>query len=287
LILNPDITQGQTFEILGNTATEITVDISGGTRLTDVAVVGDTYVGVYEFDNVIFRRGGFLVLGDQVNVLDTVRIDEYGVLTHYDATITFESRLELTADTVEVMPTGRIDVVGRGYLGGNFGGNDASGQTLGNLNGSTYRSGGSYGGLGGQVEGAANPVYGDAANPAGLGSGGSGGSSSTAGGDGGGWILLEANNLQVDGVIAADGMDARGGNQAGSGSGGTVHITVGDLSGTGSITANGGAREVGGGGGRIAVYYSILSLNPASITAGGGIGSVVSGAAGTVHLEQQ
>jgi len=75
--------------------------------------------------------------------------------------------------------------------------------------------------------------------------------------------------------------------QAGSGSGGTVHITTATLSGTGLIHANGGAHEVGGGGGRIAVYYGTLEILTDQIIAKSGAGSYADGQDGTVHLEQQ
>ena len=50
LELNPDTTQGQTFTIIGNTATQIFTDPADG-AMTDVAMSGDGYVGQYIWDN--------------------------------------------------------------------------------------------------------------------------------------------------------------------------------------------------------------------------------------------
>ena len=116
LEINPNTNQAETYRITGNTETTITVDITDKAPLNVVAAIGDMYVGVYRFDNVYFRRGGFLVLGDRLEVSDTLRIGEYGVLTHYDARALWESHLEITASTIEIDATGAINVDQRGCL---------------------------------------------------------------------------------------------------------------------------------------------------------------------------
>ncbi len=287
LRISPNLDQGETFVVLSNTEDTITVDVSGGTLLTDVALPGDTYAGVYRFDNVFFRRGGFLVLGDRMIVDGTLHIDEYGKLTHYDATMDFTSHLDLTVETLHITDTGAIDVDSRGYLGGERGGNDCSGQTIGNTDGSSYRSGGSYGGLGGSFGGGIpNPVYGDAADPVDLGAGGSCYNDGRPGGDGGGRIDIHAQDLLVEGRITANGGPGTG-YQSGSGSGGSIRIDTSTLFGTGTIQASGCAHEVGGGGGRVAVSYDTLGLPVDQILAEGGAGSYAVGEAGTVHLDQK
>jgi len=122
--------------------------------------------------------------------------------------------------------------------------------------------------------------------PAELGSGGSCYNSSRPGGNGGGRVDITAQDLIVDGLISADGGPGSG-YQSGSGSGGSIRIDTSSFSGTGTIRANGGAHEVGGGGGRIAVTYEALSLPVEQITANGGSGGNAAGESGTVHLEQQ
>lgn len=280
----PNIGRDATFTIVSNTDTTITVDVTPGTRLTDVAAVGDTYAAVYRFDNVLFRRGGHLNLGDRLVVGDTVTIDEYGLLTHYAATMANEPRLELRADTIDVRPTGRIDVTGRGYLGGDRDGNDTTGQTLGNVDGARYRSAGSYGGIGATYSGGpSNAPYGDQTDPDDLGAGGSSGACG-GGFSGGGRMKLRASRIIVDGALRADGAGGTG-CQPGSGAGGTIHLTTDDLSGAGTISASGGGGEVGGGGGRIALYYGTTTFPETNIYAVGGQGRNTTGGNGTVYLK--
>lgn len=286
LTINPNILQAQLFRILDNTEDTITVDTSNKMPLTAIAAIGDTYTGVYRFDNVYFRRGGFLVLGDRLEVSDTLRIAEYGRITHYDATSDWESRLDIQAGTLEIDATASINTDVRGYLGGRRPGAGDPGRTLDNADGSTSRSGASYGGLGARIEGTPNSIYGSLTDPAALGSGGSRGYYGEVGGDGGGWIAIEAGTMLVEGLISANG-GTGGGNHAGCGSGGTINLVVGTLSGSGLIRANGGAYQLGGGGGRIAIDYDTLNLDASRIEALGGAGSQLSytGGNGTVFLK--
>ncbi len=289
LEVNPNLRQAETYKVLSNTETTVTVDTTGKPPLASPgdAAVGDTYAGLNRFDNVFFRRGGFLTLGDRLVVTDQVRIDDYGTLTHFDATLAFEPHLDLTAGTVHVTSTGSIDVDGRGYLGGGRQGNGCNGRTLGNAEGAVYRSAGSYGGPGGLFDGGpANPVYGSLTDPAALGSGGSCGTYGRVGGDGGGWMVIRAGDLIVNGRISANGVVGSPDYEPGSGSGGTVNITATNISGMGTISADGGANQVGGGGGRIAVRFLTSSMTPGQFSTQGGHGSAVTGANGTLFLKQ-
>src|SRR5690606_13932786 len=141
------------------------------------------YAAVYRFDNLFFRRGGYLVMGDLLRITDTLLIDEFGRIDHYDATLIFEPRLDVVASLVDITANGFVNVSARGYLGGRHSQNSGfdDGRTVGNGVGSTFRSGGSYGGLGAIYDGAPNAVHGNSLDPAGLGSGGSDGSSNIAG----------------------------------------------------------------------------------------------------------
>ena len=260
------------------------MDVTSGVLLTDVAVAGDTYCGIYRFDNVYFRRGGFMVIGDRLIVEDTMAINDYGRLTHYDATTVFESRLDLTVTHLDISETGSINVNARGYLGGWHNNSADSGYTIGNTLGATYRSGGSYGGLGGEYDGMTNDTYGSLDLPVALGSGGSRGyHTANHGGDGGGRIQIAAQTINVEGAISANGGNG-GGNQAGSGSGGSILLFTDELYGSGVIQASGGGGEVGGAGGRVAVEY-IYWDNAAVIKAMGGIGSNASGQNGSVFMD--
>ncbi len=286
LEINPNLAQAQTFRVLGNTATSLTVDVSGGTLLTDVAAAGDIYAAVYRFDNVFLRRGGYLVLGDKLVVAGALDVDEYGEVTHYDATATFDSRMDIMAGTLRIASNGAIRADGRGYPGGNRHGHPGpAGQTAGHAAGASFRAGATYGGLGGDHDGTPNAIYGSLTVPADLGSGGSYGGGTVAGGDGGGWILIQADAARVDGVLSAGG-GAGQGNDAGSGSGGTIALDVATLEGAGLIQANGGPNEVAGGGGRIAIRYGTITFPPARIECLGGQGSTADGGNGTIFLKQ-
>ncbi|GIW39487.1 MAG: hypothetical protein KatS3mg076_0064 [Candidatus Binatia bacterium] len=183
------------------------------------------------------------------------------VLTHRPAAAARSYGIEIDVESLVIDATSRIDVSGRGFLGGRSGDNTADeGRTLGNVPGSTRRNGGSYGGLGGpgNVPGVSNPVYGDFRDPNLPGSGGA--SEGGAGGNGGGVLRITADSLVLDGEIAADGGNGVGRVAAG-GSGGAIRIDVGTIAGAGTIHANGGEgngggfEAGGGGGGRIALYY--------------------------------
>jgi hypothetical protein len=233
---------------------------------------------------------GSLVMGGALSLL------EQSLLTHAYATSVSESRLEIQAASIVIDASSKIDVSGRGYLGGFRGDNGSQyGRTLGNTveGGSAYYSGGSYGGKAGSN--AVNAVYGDLADPAGLGSGGGGGYFyyNRPGGSGGGLVRIVAGSLELEGAIVADGMQEN--SNSGGGGGGGIRIDVGVLSGTtGQIHANGGSSPSGGagGGGRIAVYYDTLSLSTENIRAGGGISGAgttakSNGGAGTVYLKSR
>ena len=308
LRINPDVTQDNTFEIKGNVDNTILVVTPNeqGASFASVAGTSKTYGGIYTLDNVMFRRGGHLLVGDFMEVLSNVSIFEYGmlamdapldvggtiyigghgVLTHAHATNTHEPKLDVTAARVEIAADGSIDVTGRGYRGGTqwSGPNSNYGLTLGNTLGATPGAGGSYGGAGGVYSGSSNSTYGDWTNPIYLGSGG--GEWSGYGGNGGGRLFLDADDIVVDGAIHADGQGGMS-TAAGCGSGGTLNLSVGTLNGTGILSADGGSSVNGtaGGGGRIAVRYNTSNMFSSQFTAGAGIGGWGTGAtAGTVYL---
>jgi RHS repeat-associated protein len=94
--------------------------------------------------------------------------------------------------------------------------------------------------------------------------------------------------MELTGQIRADGQGS--GNWAGAGSGGSVWLEVGVLSGGGLITANGGnggtTQSGGGGGGRLAVYCTDATGFDLSnrVQCIGGMGSAYGGA-GTLYLK--
>ncbi len=214
--------------------------------------------------------------------MTSLAVVEGGALTHPAATETEEHRLELevTQDAV-IDSTSRIDVTEKGYLPKHTIGNTTEG-------GSTYKSGGSYGGLGAPdgEDPAVNAVYGDYGNPSNLGSGG-------GGGPGGGLVHIEVGGtLQLNGGIVADAAKRLGG----SGSGGGIRIVASSLAGSGFVRAGGGHgwwdtgsgySSGAGGGGRVAVYAGdYADFNTDNITAPGGYHyrEWKRGGAGTVYV---
>jgi hypothetical protein len=169
-------------------------------------------------------------------------------------------------------------------------------------------SGGGYGGRGGgdevdidaSVYGEKGLSYGDFRLPSEYGSGG--GTYSFYGGYGGGLLKLEVKNISINGIISANGgvgtytSSPYGERSGGAGSGGGIAIKTENLSGVGEITTNGGSNEnpvpysCGGGGGRIAVYYTSKDSFSGKFKSLGGGGSSGSpffiGDPGTIYLQQ-
>ncbi len=229
-----------------------------------------------------------LVAAEQL-ILGELRLINSAVLTHPGATLALAPRLEIQADSVMVDTNSAIDVSGRGYLGGLTPGNGVqAGRTLGNVEGSTRRNGGSYGGWGafGNTEQTVAAVYGDYRNPNEPGSGG--GADFGPGGHGGGLLRILAQRILVDGAIRANGL--AGSRYAGAGSGGGIRLDTGTLEGAGTVEANGGdivgfAEAGGGGGGRIAIYTPAGDGTFAPVVRALGGTGLNHGAAGTIYVK--
>ncbi|OGV43507.1 MAG: hypothetical protein A2X46_13055 [Lentisphaerae bacterium GWF2_57_35] len=207
-------------------------------------------------------------------------------LSHPPCTSNAEYKLNLVVSGLLAVETnGCINANGRGYL---------EGRTFGNttVSASTYQCGGSYGGLGGTIglTGRVNETYGDFKSPHEYGSGGAKGHESDGPfGPGGGLIHITANELELNGVLSANGGSCGGNSYNSGGSGGAIFVDAGVLRGDGRVDANGGNgsstnRSSGGGGGRVAVYCA--SMQGASVLdhvqLSGGIGKS-NGAPGTIY----
>jgi len=190
--------------------------------------------------------------------------------------------LDLTVQGDATIETGAaISVDGGGFTLGSGPGAGGSG---------TPAAGGSHGGRGGDASDPSGPTYGSFENPAGFGSGG--GVSGVSRGSGGGALRLAvAGELRLDGRLGARGDSATTVTPAyspGGGSGGSIRVSAGTLSGAGVIDAGGGrgyAQGASGGGGRIAIEYGASSF-AGLVTACGAPASVPerAGAAGTIWL---
>ncbi|AZZ92957.1 hypothetical protein EUZ85_20375 [Hahella sp. KA22] len=179
----------------------------------------------------------------------TITLKNGGVLTTGVPSGSLTQALIVKASSINVEAGSRIDVSGKGGLP------DAE---------VCAHCGGSYGGVGGTpVNGQENKsAYGDYRQPVLPGTGGAGGNGSS-GVRGAGAVKIIADWLNLDGEVKADGDYAKSQSEsgAGGGSGGSIWLDIGILSGSGRILANGGAGDYAGGGagGRVAVYYSVLN----------------------------
>jgi hypothetical protein len=187
---------------------------------------------------------------------------------------------------------GEINADGLGYAGGEESTN-GYGPGRGFSNGSRG-AGGGYGGAGNKGYLPAGGVtYGIASNPTNPGSGGGGGFSTIGypGGNGGGYIrVVAAGTVTVDGLISAKGTNAL--SRAGGGAGGGIFIQCGNLTGSGTIRAdggNGGGEGGSGGGGRIALYVRkapfYTSGNLLATAPPGGGGGTYPGDPGTIYSD--
>ncbi|MGC9444926.1 MAG: hypothetical protein ACP5E9_08410 [Candidatus Methanospirareceae archaeon] len=217
-----------------------------------------------------------------------------------------QGRLTIHAMDIFIEAGSRITVDGWGYAGGSGNNPGYNGSGIGGgkggLAGQDIGEGG-YGGGGGGCggtggNGSENPGSGGSAAHLDdlMGSGGGGGgdwkepngkivlSSGGKGGSGGGYIQLDASNIEIQGTISANGTTGEGGSKTnsnffggggGGGSGGQIIIkgnnvniagrlyAVGGNGGNNSLKGTGGG---GGGGGEIHVYYdSSLVPGPGDI----------------------
>ena len=292
LRLNPDVAQGETFEIASNTDTTITVVTpnENGVDFASVASAAAIYAGAWFFDDVTLRGGASAVIADPLLANRELAVEENSWLSHPFTTALYEAALELVATTIRVDATSAIDVSGRGYLGGR----DPSepGMTVVGGVGSGVADGGSHGGLGGDdtsVAGSPGATYGSETDPQDLGSGGGASTGGADGGNGGGRVFLTAGDLIADGAVRANGGLSPSSGRVGNGSGGTLNLSVDRLLGSGTLSADGGTRpgnNAGGGGGRVAIRATTANGLPAgNATATGGPGAFGSGADGTVFID--
>jgi len=253
------------------------------------------------FPNSLLTNGNNVTLGG-VQDFDCIRIDANDTLF-----ITNGTPADFSADLILVAATGYISGKGLGHPVSAL--NTAGvGPGAGSTSGNAGSGGGSYGGVGGtggfdagDTPGTGGPSYGTLSGSD-FDMGSSGGSGTTQGGSGGGAIRLTSTLIQVDGGIDAEGNPAINSASAsragGGGAGGCVLVNACKISGTGTITVNGGMGGSGtstandGGGGGAAGRIKLFSINiPTLFTnANGGAGGLfgtggvaTAGGNGTIH----
>ncbi|MEA3515140.1 MAG: hypothetical protein U9R34_06685 [Nanoarchaeota archaeon] len=242
------------------------------------------------YDCVYVQDGGTLILDVPFEVNNEMIVYNGGTVTHSSNTNAQVNWLNMTVANLTIESGGSIDVTKKGYSNSNGPGQGIDGS---------YPGGGGYGGNGGDGSGTAvgGSSYGSLTQPVDLGSGSGGNNvyNKYVDGHGGGAVKLDVSGtLIIDGSIIANGgkgyTPANWGVTSG-GSGGSIWIDAGTLSGSGSIKSNGGSggstgsqTGSGGGGGRIAIYFTSSSFSGVT-TVYGGSGTQYGGA-GTIYTKQ-
>src|SRR5258706_3179849 len=253
--------------MINNTQIPQTVDVRFHFRTNGDLIIptGDTCnlaAGTYTFNNLAVQAGGVL------NLLGNTSLNQ-GVT--------------INAANITIATGGKVSADGTGYPGSSQG--PGAGQ---NPNPIWTGGGGGYGGIGQNGDAPGRVTYGSAAAPIDLGSSGGLGKfifGATVGGAGGGAIHLHVSDtLIVNGDLSADGV-APNGDRAGGGSGGSIYLETGTLSGNGLVHAKGGSGIGGGsgGGGRMAIYAA-TSNNTITFSVAGGNGWAVAGE-GTIYFD--
>ena len=254
-------------------AETVAVQVDGDLIVTNSGSVFLVYSGA---TNAVVTNGAVLTVGGVMRIAATLSL--YSNPTNGGSA-------RVNAAGVEVAPAGSIVALGFApSLGGSGRGTGAGG----NGGGTTCGGGGGYGGLGGNGAngGAGGGMYGSSNAPVDAGSSGGSFKSTYMGARGGGAVRLDAGagTIRVDGTVSADATATTAGNYCGGGSGGSVYLTCGTLTGVGTLSAKGSGGVLGGGGGgggRIAVIYSSANSFSGPMTAAQGTGNV-NGQTGTV-----
>ncbi len=237
-------------------------------------------------DALVAKADATIVANRKVTVGGSLIMEARAAITHAaNSGSAIANRIDIEIGGDLVLPAGAsISATGKGYAGS---------DTTNGGPGYQGSSGGSHGGRGGTHNGnGQRACYGSIYCPTNFGSARAGGVA-LGGGAGGGAVRLSiAGGAFVDGAIDADG-GVYPDNYYGS-SGGSVWITAVRLSGSGAITASGGAIKAGymGAGGRVAIYLTgdrTLSFG-GSVEAYAGCKSAdvppyPKGAPGTIYIE--
>ncbi|MCX2802078.1 fibronectin type III domain-containing protein [Microbulbifer thermotolerans] len=249
------------------------------------AISGNGYGSVY-----VKSEGDFTVANNNLVVdgytlelpqdysFDSITVKNSGKITTPAASGTFTSGITLTANDFYISSNSYIDVSSKGRLP---------------EEGEHWKSGGSYGGLGGvdPTTGTVASTFGSVEAPVDFGMGGYGADATVQGSRGGGAIkLIASNKFEVYGDILANGEYLR---DVGAGSGGSIWVEAKELIGSSGtlIEASGGRGYYAGtgGGGRIAIYYdSLTGFDPAArvfaLAGNNYAGATAYGGPGTVYL---
>lgn len=207
-------------------------------------------------------RGNYMI--DITGQLQLINSTVY----HDAASGASEGSIEIRAGSMSIDATSAVNGKGKGQpqtASNNRctipGGTVITSATLYNSS-ATIQSGGSHGGTSGLNNDGTNMPYGSFMSPYRSGATCRNNSVNTAGG---GIIRLDTGggSMVINGLVTAEAHHNSNpvDNARKGGAGGSIYLFAGALSGSGTVTANGGNEGRGGGGGRIAVYYDSLSGN--------------------------
>jgi uncharacterized repeat protein (TIGR01451 family) len=253
----------------------------------------------YNFDSLkVFNKASALLPGNvsasnifikNGSTLDTAnnKVKFIASLISIESSSKLQGNLDITANNLAIDQTSALSADNKGYSWG-------QGPGAGPTGTGGYGGGGGYAGKGSKAYNGVvgGLTYGSSFQPIDLGSGGG----ASAGGAGGGAIkLIISEAFILNGTISSSGANGKPyAFYGGGGSGGSVYLVAGSLTGAGSILTNGGKGSTGawndgpygggGGGGRIAVYYSNSSFS-GKTEAKGGAGYQSTGENGTVVFQ--
>ncbi len=238
--------------------------------------------------NLLVHTGGTFMQSNAAALsLNSASVDAGGTLTHASNGASKTAALVMTvAGNFTLSSGGQINADGRGYQGGaaypasGVGYGPGGGGPHGYVDGAGAGHGGA--GAGGDNGSVGGVTYDSPVDPSDLGSGGGSGAGAPGGAGGGEAQIQVGGTFALNGLISANGATGFNNNglQGGSGSGGTINISAGAVTGSGTVRANGGAGAGGGGGGCIFVSYGGPNA-PLALQAAGGSGNAV-GANGTI-----
>ncbi len=252
----------------------------GSITFSDDSLNIDADNQVYEYKDVIVNGSKVVINGK--HQFNSLRLVNGAVLSHDNIKDTSDRGIVLEIkESLSIDSSSMIDVTGKGYAGAH---DSVPALTRKFVKGALGKSGGSYGGKGGEVDSTTNNPYGSPSMPLDFGSGGGKGSAdSSRGGNGGGIVYIKASNIFLNGQIIANGENS---NDGGAGSGGSITIESSTINGKGTLSVTGGSSRNGGGGsgGRVALYgnYSRFNVDDA-IYFSGGFGAKLGGS-GTVYF---
>lgn len=270
-----------------------TVSVCGGSDGLGGTAPGTAgYPGTYGFpDGASLTVTRSLALAPGSYTIPVLQVRSNAVLS-CQGNWTTTSGVTITSGAITVDAGGSISADAQGF---------AQGAGLGKgANGNFYGGGGaSHAGLGGHAEHASGGaggaiVYGSGGAPVALGSGGGIDTHfPNSVGYGGGAVHLVAlpGSVTINGSLSANGGNGSQRRETGGGSGGSVWVRCGTLSGSGAISANGGAGGStggwgaggGGGGGRVSLGYTSWNYTGTTNVLGGA--GPAAGTAGTVDLQ--